>query len=210
MKHNQWPTREEWAESQRAFYYDRFEDLDFDRQLSAHATTQEVDVAIRALRTLWKAKGVHLRELCVPKELHQQRGESGHSYYARQKLMTSEEQDLLYNYFCHQGERRVINETIKALLDNEVPSQCRYIERSGFQDSRDYILEDAEVDKAWRTIAVRYVAAREAAEEKRRQEILATPIDDAAWEEELQRRADIDQPWSSTILVGPLPAHQRK
>jgi hypothetical protein len=191
MKDIQWPTREEWAISQRAFYYDRFENLDFDRRLSAHATTHEIDAAIRALRTLWKVKGVHLRDLCVPKELLQQRGESGHSHYARTKAMTPEEQDLLHHYFCHQGERRMINETIKALLDDEVPSQCRSIERTGYRDSADLILEEVEVGKALRPIAVRYCAAREGAAEKRKQEILATPIDDAAWEEELQRRAGI-------------------
>jgi hypothetical protein len=199
MIDNQWPTREEWAESQHTFYHDRFEDLDFDRQLSAHASAQEIDFAIRALRTLWKVKGAHQRDLCVPKELQQQRGESGPSYYARQKTMTSEEQSLLYNYFCYQGERRVINRTIKALLDNEVPSQCRCTERSGFRDSTDLILEEVEVGKALSPIAIRYVAAREAAEEKRRQEILATPIDDAAWEGELQRRAGIQGCRSVTI-----------
>jgi hypothetical protein len=40
-----------------------------------------------------------------------------------------------------------------------------------------------------------YHAAREAAEEKREREILATPIDDAAWEKELRRRADLDRTW---------------
>ena len=46
----QWPTREKWAESQRAFYFDLFEDLDFDTRLSAFASPAEVEVLIFALQ----------------------------------------------------------------------------------------------------------------------------------------------------------------
>ena len=43
------------------------------------------------------------------------------------------------------------------------------------------------------TIQARYDAAMKAAEEVRLREIEATPIDDAAWAEELRRRAGIEQ-----------------
>jgi hypothetical protein len=201
MKNFEWPTREEWAESQRAFYHDRFEDLEFDRQLSAYASDQEIDVAVRALRALWKVKGVRLLALCVPKGFQQQRGETQRSYYVRINAMTSEERELLENYLCYQGERRRIKKIIKTLLDNEVPPQCRWVESSGYSECTDGIPEEAEVDKALGAIAVRYVGARAAAEEKRKQEILATPIDDAAWEKELQRRESIERHRSDPLSI---------
>lgn len=46
MKNYQWPTREKWAEDQRALYHDRMEDLDFDEGLSAYASPEELQSLI--------------------------------------------------------------------------------------------------------------------------------------------------------------------
>jgi hypothetical protein len=177
MENNQWPTREEWAESQRAFYYDRFEYLDFDARLSAFTSPTEVETLISALQELWKAEGAQLRALNIPRKLKQQRGESGASHFKRWMEMNTADQELMTDGATLKSARRCINKTIKVLRDNRVP----------------YWISGGGIGEILKPILARYEAARKAAEEKRKQEILATSIDDAAWEEELQRRADLDQ-----------------
>ena len=58
----EWPTREEWAESRRAFYHDRFDNLAIEFAL----TDEDAQWAIPALRELWKAQGKRLRALKFP------------------------------------------------------------------------------------------------------------------------------------------------
>jgi hypothetical protein len=53
-----WPSREEWAVSQRALYYDKFEFLRVDDHLSSYATQNEIGAAVSALQTLWNAESV--------------------------------------------------------------------------------------------------------------------------------------------------------
>jgi hypothetical protein len=63
----------------------------------------------------------------------------------------------------------------------------------------DWLLDDANGARVLKPILLKFKTAHAAAEVKREQEILATPIDDEAWEEELQRRASIDQPWTGLL-----------
>jgi hypothetical protein len=83
-----------------------------------------------------------------------------------------------------QELRRNLNQTIKLLQGGSLrPSE--YCLRS--------IPKDKEVGEILGPIMARCEAAREAAIKKRELEILATPIDDEAWQAELHRRADFER-----------------
>ena len=188
MRNNQWPTREEWAEHQRAVYYDRFEDLDFDASLSAHASPTNVETLIFALQELWKAEGARMKLAAkAAGPLNQQPVETNTAHFQRWFGMTPEEQEIVSPVSESRCHRSNIKKAIKRLQNNRLPHSS---------DDLDWLLKDASVAKVLGPIHASYVAAREAAEEKRKQEILATPIDDVAWEKELQRRASIERGWS--------------
>jgi len=181
-----WPTREEWAEQQRALYYDRFDCLDLDERLSVYASESEIETIIGALQSLWKAEGVHLRALNVPKELERQRGESLSAHLQRHETaMTPVEQELFSSARELKFQRSAINEAIRHLRADEMPAF--------YSCDTAKVLKIPSIATLFDPVLVRYEAAKEAAEEKRRQEILATPIDDAAWERELQRRANLER-----------------
>jgi hypothetical protein len=77
--------------------------------------------------------------------------------------------------------RRLINEVRKSLCEGRYHS---YV---------DWVLQRENGDvPALAVIKKRYDAAKAAAEQKVHEDVAATPIDDAAWEEELQRRRGLD------------------
>lgn len=184
QKEHQWRTREEWAKDRRAFYHDRFEELGLSPHLSAYASPEEIEALIAALRALWKSEGARLRALHVPTELSRQSKESYGAFWIRLDE-TPGARDLLAAVDAHKDCRKFINETIKLLSKGDLP-KWRQVE---FR----YLLEDAKVNAILGPIQARYDAAKEAATEKRKQEILATPIDDQAWDKELKRRASIER-----------------
>jgi hypothetical protein len=196
MIDNQWPTREEWAESQRAFYFDQFQDLDYDGRLSAHASPTEVEALICALEGLWKAEGGRMRFAAKAGGLlNKQPGEGDTEYHRRYWEMTPEEQELTHPVNESRFRRASIRKTIKQLQNNCLAQACY---------EGEWLMKDASVAKVLGPILASHKAAHDAAEEKRRQEILATPIDDAAWEKELQRRGSYErrgsEPLSITVL----------
>ena len=97
----------------------------------------------------------------------------------RFRARSEAEGELLGKAAGHRDCRQRINKTIQALNDNEWPYWLAHF--------------DSPIGKAIEPLISRYKAAREAAEEQRKREILATPIDDAAWAKELARRAEIEQ-----------------
>jgi hypothetical protein len=178
----QWPTRAEWTESQRSLFRDhRFDKLDFCQELSAYASPDEIQALVVALRTLWKRKGADLRALHVPAALYRQRREDQRAYHARHKGMLPAEQKLLQTAFECTEECRLIQESIKYI------SAGSLLER--WDQDLKRALEDPTVDSILEPIQARYETACRAAIKKREAEILATPIDDQAWAEELKRRA---------------------
>ena len=170
----EWPSREEWAKRRHTLYCDLFEDLPVSERPSDYASPQEIEEVINALRELWKAKGNKLHEakrLAGP--LARQRKEGLHAYYARRGAMSPAQEELADSVEILKGERHDINELIKELAQDWV---------------KFYRYHPPEADAILAPIRARYERARGAAEEVRKQEILATPIDDAAWQAELRRR----------------------
>jgi hypothetical protein len=182
---HQWPTREEWAKSRRSLFHDgRFDRLDFCRDLSAYASPNEIEALIAALRALWKREGARLRALQVPAELCRQQGESALTYYLRRKQMLPSEQELLQTADWCREARMYIQKGIKYVLDGSL--------LKGLDLDLERAIKDSAVTAILGPIRARYDAAYQAAIKKREAEIRVTPIDDAAWAEELQRRAGLD------------------
>ena len=93
--------------------------------------------------------------------------------------MSAEERELVGVLHEPQWERQSINNAIGCLAGGGLPMRTR----SG---------ADSEVVKqAIRIPLQRYEAGTGSSYKKREAEILATPIDDAAWEQELKRRAEL-------------------
>jgi hypothetical protein len=169
----QWLSREEWATRQRTCYYDLFEDLPYPRNLDAYASPEEITAAIAILEQEWKTEGIKLRQANrTVGPLAQQSGETPSEHLKRYLAMSEQEQKLCGIASDHRWRRKEIREAIKELQSNTVPRNFQH--------------------EAISVIQTRLEAARLAAEEKRTAEILATPIDDAAWEEELRWRAWIE------------------
>jgi hypothetical protein len=172
---HQWRTREEWAEDQHAFYHDRFDDLPIEFTL----TDEEVQWAVPALRELWKTQGRLLRELAIPPALRQQPGETIKAFFDRCDAMPQADQDLLAAQAKIRWIRQDSNKAIKALKAREASDLV--------------LIHSKAVNEILAPILARYQAAKEVATEKRKQEILARPIDDAAWARELEWRAGNDE-----------------
>jgi hypothetical protein len=171
---HQWPTREEWAAQQRVPSFDEYEFLRFD---PPEFSSAELGTAIQALRSRWKAEGVRLRGFAVPKDLRQQPGESIRAYYQRSKMMSQAERDLLQQAHWCQNLRQQINRVIKNLQNNERPD-CN---------------GETAIDELIEPVMTRWKMAHDAAIQKLEEKASARPIDDAAWEEELRRRAEFDR-----------------
>jgi hypothetical protein len=110
--------------------------------------------------------------------LAQQPGETDRTYTRRWLQMSGPDRERVSAAHPHQDCRRAVNLAVKSLRLGEVPPHWR--------------VHSERVRAVLAPIQGRYEAAQAVAVETKRQEIAATPIDDAAWEAELRRRADID------------------
>lgn len=96
-------------------------------------------------------------------------------YHLGQSIpMNEEDRELAGESECLQANRSEINRVIKQLRDGSVSWNMR--DKLPLLD----------------TIVARYEAAVEAGDEKFIAECAARPIDDAAWQKELERRAELD------------------
>jgi hypothetical protein len=172
-----WPSREEWAKTERTPYADRFEDLGVSRCASDYATPSEIDAAITALKALYADEGRKLKAAKLAAgPLSRQPGETKLAHVRRYYSATTEGgRAALVPVYTHEERRQEINEAIKDLRNDTLPNHRSW---AGVED----II--APMENRW-------LAAHAAASEALRKEIEATPIDDAAWERELQRRASL-------------------
>ena len=169
-----WPTREEWAVQQRTVYFDMLENL-ISNKLSDYASGGEVTAAITALRKIWCACGRQMNEAKRVAGVTLNRDYYIYRYYK----CSEEERKLVDAVLTYQDRRKRINQTIKFLREGQYHY---YIS---------WVLERDDCPPL-AIIKARYDAAHAAAELKVRQRVEATPIDDAAWAKELERRRDID------------------
>lgn len=182
-----WPSREEWAKHRRTAYAE--ETPYSPSKVTDYASdAEEINEAIAELRARWKVCGQEMAEAKgAAGELAQQPGETGMQYLSRYYAMTEAEQDLSYRPEKCRDERKMINEVIRYLRDGELYWRARNVLSSSPMLSR---------------IWDRYEAALQRANDARIEEIANKPIDDAAWEQELERRAEIENPVIERVFIG--------
>ena len=171
---HEWPSREKWAEHRRATYWDKFDDLPVSTRASSYATQAEIDAAIDALRQEWKSLLADL------KKANQRAGSlldgTKAERYFRWRDASERDQELINAVQDIQTRRRELNCALKLLREDRIPRSL----------DEGFLLPAVAFFKA------RYDEAYEKAHQQREREILATPIDDAAWEEELAFRRKIE------------------
>jgi hypothetical protein len=181
-----WSSREEWAQRVRTVYAD--DGLRFGPStLSSYASADEIEQAIFELKCEWSRCGLQMRKAKkAAGPLAQQPGETPIAYVQRYYTMSEAEQDLSQQVEDFRRERKVINKVIRGLRDDELISEAHNLDRSATLTA---------LKERWRVLWKQrhdeYVEM-----------IANTPIDDAAWEEELQRRREIENPEIERVNVG--------
>jgi hypothetical protein len=96
-----------------------------------------------------------------------------------------------------QDRRANVNEVIKKLRNGRIDYQLDQVLK---RDANPEHATPCRIDPVLVTIQSRYRAAYEAEKAEIIRRVEARPIDDAAWEDELRRRRDIDayltRPWA--------------
>jgi hypothetical protein len=182
-----WPSREEWAYRRQHPYWDSdtgcpFADK-YGHRLSDYASAEEIAVLIAALKDLYRKLGRELRtaNLRIKPSDRQQRGEGHAAWYRRFKLLAREEQELFHTAEILRSDRTEINDVLAKIHDDQIPLWTR----------RGSVLGPA--CELITSFVERYDAAFKAAREQWERECeQKISIDDAAWEEELQRRTDCE------------------
>jgi hypothetical protein len=170
-----WPSREEWARNRRAFYleHDRHP-CPATRRLPAYATTGEIAIVIAELKAMIReARRAEPASYNALGPLGRQRGENKRAYDGRFLAMSKKEQEIVIAGLAPvwPGD---LTPVLKELQKDIVPSRWP-VHGIGAPPLLDAII-------------ARYQAAEHQADEAWRRIVKATPIDDAAWEEELERR----------------------
>jgi hypothetical protein len=170
-----WPTREEWAKQHRSTA-GWSKPNPAKKQASLYATADEIAAIVTALKQSYNAHGRKLweaKEACPDLVAQVEAARK-----AKEPLRWSDEDRARYRpVYDAEDVRRTINAAVKVLTKHD---RVPYL----WQEGRD-LPELAE-------LVSRYEAACEPADEAWRAEVAQRPIDDAAWEKELQRRRCID------------------
>jgi hypothetical protein len=173
-----WASREEWARNRRTVYADEENPNPATRAMSAYASPAEIEAAITSMKSLAleQQRAERAANLALG-PLGRQRGESRRAYDRRFCAMSREDQDIVVGSAAmpHHDAREVRQILREYLLIGAVPPQ-----HNGWYPT------------PLSQIVGRYKAAAKAADVKWHEEVAATPIDDAAWEQELERRRKWD------------------
>ena len=184
-KTHTWPSREEWGRVQRTPYADLFDGLGFSRWAGDYATPGEINAVITELKKLYADEGSKLLTAKLAAgPLIRQPGETKTAHIRRYFAMSETDRSRLFPVHTHEQRRQDVNTAIKALRNDTLPAHRSW-------DGVEAIL--APLESRWR-------AAHAAACEGRRKEIQATPIDDAAWERELQHRAACERMFAERTI----------
>jgi hypothetical protein len=186
-----WPSREEWAQRQRTAYIDDVPEASW--ELSLYANPEEVAAAIVALKKIWTDRGRRLKAvLLAGRPLIKQSGEGLRQYRDRWLAMNKSDQEIAQTAICIQDQRREINEVIKELRKGRVPWRLNGTGISTPPPPLDAII-------------ARHDAATDAEIEKWKARIAAKPIDDAAWEHELEYRRRVERTSGRVVTTSKMP-----
>jgi hypothetical protein len=175
------PTREEWAENRLCHYLEwgdaeggSYRYVEVSQEVSAYLNPQELAALIASLK---QQRDERVRKEKEAKQkyphLFQQKGETESAWMKRCYSLSNADQELHYELLAFSYRRKQIDQAIKHLLQDEIP---RYIEEGG------HLAE------------IKMIQDRQDEAEKRKEERLRAkaaidfPVDDAAWEQELEMR----------------------
>jgi hypothetical protein len=172
-----WDTREEWAKRVRTAYFDSMPEPS--TELSDYASEEEVSRAIAELQQLWRQYGRTMRELKAraPYLAHQP-GETVWAWNKRYYAMSEDDRLVVEAMSTPQERRRSINRIIADLRDGTVP----------------FVVGLPPDDRLaiFNMIMQRHEDARSRTRETYVEKVAKTPIDDEAWERELQWRREVE------------------
>ena len=170
-----WPTREEWARNRTTVGPGAGNPNPASGRLSDYATPEDTAALVVALKAEWRAQDERMREAknrIGP--LARRPGETSAAYERRCMAMTKADQERVDQVEGLRLEQHTINIVLDEIARDVVPWRD-----AGCLVAKVPLLA---------TIIARYEAACEVASEVWHREVAATPVDDAAWEQELERR----------------------
>jgi len=190
-----WMSREEWAKHRRSIWADEENPYAPSKRLADYASGPDIQQARAQLKTLWLRLG---RELTAAKRaagaLAQQPHESNRNYVQRYLALSTAEQGLVDPIYAIRHNRKLINTVLRAITHAdhaELPWQMWTVIQTYGGDTL----------PALRQIQARWEEATRVAHDKWQEEVANRPIDDAACEEELKRRHEIENPKIERINV---------
>jgi hypothetical protein len=189
-----WPSREEWAIRQRTAYYDDAPSVS--DAVAQYASPVEIEQVIADLKARWKGCG---REMTTAKKaagsLAKQPTETEIAYIQRYLTMTEAEQDLSQRPEDFRRERKLINEVIRKLRDGELCWRAQKV---------------SSVSPTLSTILDRRHAEGKRIFNEWAERVANTPIDDAAWEQQLEWRKEMENPEIERVEVGISVIHRSR
>ena len=179
-----WPSREQWAKNRRTWYGDDPNPLAQRNRASDFASAAEIEQAISELKAHWKLLGRQMTEAKrFAGKLLQQPGETSYEYITRWLEMPKAAQDLAIQPDHLRRDRAAIHFTIRELGDRDGRLHWRV---------HNVVVMEPSPSPTLCRIWSRYEDALDDANKAFAEQIAQTPIDDAAWEEELERRAEFE------------------
>lgn len=186
---HQWPDREEWARRRRTVYTDDVANVrdQVSQHLPDYATAEQVDAAITELRTYWRQLGKDVRAAnaaarnAFPR-WGDWRGDPA-GYLDDMKALDAEAQSTLERADELAQHRKDVNGQIRDLAAGFLPRRTRWIRTS----------TPVGASPVLAGIVGRYHASQAAAEAAFVERIRTAPIDDAAWQKELEKRAELER-----------------
>lgn len=171
IRQHDWPTREEWAERETAWY--GYPEVSVSARVSDYMEPAKIDALLIRLKARWSELGKQGRAIRKQHpQCFRQKGETKGSFFSRWLQLPK---DQAIDDFSET--RRQVLRAIKILKDGGIPI---YAYDGG-------LLPELEV------LNGRRQSAYDAEESRIEAEVAATPIDDAAWAEELARRAEVER-----------------
>ena len=168
-----WPSREEWAEGRRTPYSDNCPRAS--ETLSLYATPDEVQAIITGLKRSYSASGHQMRQMktAYPDLITRLCDSRGCGGFLR---LSDDEQKCVEPFMHARWNRKEINRALKMIAKDDLP-MC--------EEDGGHLPEFAEV-------LARYEKANAAVVAAWQEKIAQSPIDDAAWEAELDWRRRVD------------------
>ena len=177
-------SREEWAERRRTAYGDDIDAMvHTSRAIDDYFTPQQKADLIAAFKALYVEEGRKLAKAkAAPGAFVHNPGETEGQFTMRwlQLPLSDDEKLKAIDWQVHQQHRKGINKALKLIAEGEMP----FGPRCDLPPKAKHLLE-----AAWE----KYEAADKAAHAEAEEKIRNTPIDDAAWEEELRYRAEWEE-----------------